>query len=98
MRRVIVDQIEALAELNRIVARHGRNMDAAEPAARRATEPVEVPAPPRRETVMANAGGSRAEQPTPGPADITEPGPPPTPPATPPAAPTPPPPAAAPTP
>ena len=34
MRRVIVDQIEALAELNRIVARHGRGMDAAEPARR----------------------------------------------------------------
>ena len=33
MRRVIVDQIEALAELNRIVARHGRNLDAVEPAA-----------------------------------------------------------------
>ena len=31
MRRVIVDQIEALAELNRIVARHGRALDAAEP-------------------------------------------------------------------
>jgi hypothetical protein len=30
MRRVIVDQIEALAELNRIVARHGRGLDAAE--------------------------------------------------------------------
>src|SRR5438034_1576787 len=27
MRKVIVDQIEALAELNRIVARHGRGMD-----------------------------------------------------------------------
>jgi hypothetical protein len=27
MRRVIVDQMEALAELNRIVARHGRSMD-----------------------------------------------------------------------
>ncbi len=34
MRRVIVDQIEALAELNRIVARHGRGLDAAEPARR----------------------------------------------------------------
>ncbi len=33
MRRVIVDQIEALAELNRIVARHGRGLDAVEPAA-----------------------------------------------------------------
>ena len=31
MRRVIVDQIEALAELNRIVARHGRSLDTAEP-------------------------------------------------------------------
>jgi hypothetical protein len=40
MRRVIVDQIEALAELNRIVARHGRGMDAAEPPSRR-VEPVE---------------------------------------------------------
>ena len=29
MRRVIVDQIEALAELNRIVARHGRGLDVA---------------------------------------------------------------------
>ena len=35
MRRVIVDQIEALAELNRIVARHGRNLDAVEPTRRR---------------------------------------------------------------
>jgi hypothetical protein len=39
MRRVIVDQIEALAELNRIVARHGRGLDAVEP---RRSEPVEV--------------------------------------------------------
>ena len=31
MRRVIVDQIEALAELNRIVARHGRGMESTEP-------------------------------------------------------------------
>src|SRR6516225_8304616 len=34
MRRVIVDQIEALAELNRIVARHGRALDAVEPTRR----------------------------------------------------------------
>ena len=47
MRRVIVDQIEALAELNRIVARHGRGLDAVEPP-RRAPEPV-----------YANAGGRR---------------------------------------
>ena len=39
MRRVIVDQIEALAELNRIVARHGRALDAAEPV-RREAEPA----------------------------------------------------------
>ncbi len=34
MRRVIVDQIDALAELNRIIARHGRSLDAAEPMRR----------------------------------------------------------------
>jgi len=39
MRRVIVDQIEALAELNRIVARHGRSIDAVESTpARRSRE------------------------------------------------------------
>ena len=36
MRRVIVDQIEALAELNRIVGRHGRGLEPSEP---RAPEP-----------------------------------------------------------
>jgi hypothetical protein len=40
MRRVIVDQIEALAELNRIVARHGRNLDAVEPVRRARDEPT----------------------------------------------------------
>jgi hypothetical protein len=40
MRRVIVDQIEALAELNRIVARHGRNLDAVEPVRRSREEPT----------------------------------------------------------
>src|SRR5664280_1065776 len=49
MRRVIVDQIEALAELNRIVARHGRNLDAVEP---RRT--------PREDTPLATVG-SRSE-------------------------------------
>ena len=39
MRRVIVDQIEALAELNRIVSRHGRSIEAAEPR-RAAGEPM----------------------------------------------------------
>ncbi len=51
MRRVIVDQIEALAELNRIVARHGRNIDAVEP--RR---------PVREEAPLASIG-SRVEPP-----------------------------------
>ncbi len=44
MRRVIVDQIEALAELNRIVARHGRGLDSVEPGRTRAlpqTQPAE---------------------------------------------------------
>src|SRR5437016_14104984 len=31
MRKVIVDQIEALAELNRIVAHHGRGLDVVSP-------------------------------------------------------------------
>ncbi len=38
MRRVIVEQVEALVELNRIVARHSRSVEAAEP--RRAQEPA----------------------------------------------------------
>jgi hypothetical protein len=38
MRKVIVDQIEALAELNRIVARHGRGLDVA--ATTRQEEPA----------------------------------------------------------
>jgi len=36
MRRVLVDQIEALAELNRIVARHGRSLEQSDTAVRRA--------------------------------------------------------------
>jgi hypothetical protein len=39
MRRVIVEQMEALAELNRIVARHGNALDAVEPT-RREAEPA----------------------------------------------------------
>ena len=42
MRRVIVDQIEALAELNRIVARHGRGLDSVEPTTPRRIETTEV--------------------------------------------------------
>jgi len=41
MRRVIVDQIEALAELNRIVARHGRGMDAQQSEPMRRAQPEE---------------------------------------------------------
>jgi hypothetical protein len=44
MRRVIVDQIEALAELNRIVTRHSRNFDTVEPIKMEPAEP-----PPRRD-------------------------------------------------
>src|SRR5262245_40060230 len=44
MRRVLIDQIEALAELNRIVSRHGRNLDIAEPIKMEPAEP-----PPRRD-------------------------------------------------
>jgi uncharacterized protein YukE len=73
MRRVIADQIEALAELNRIVARHGRNLDTVEPAARRA-DPVDVTAP-RREAILAN-GSARAEPPRPAPSMPPAPPPP----------------------
>jgi hypothetical protein len=77
MRRVIVDQIEALAELNRIVARHGRTLDTVEPGGRRA-EPIETVAP-RREPVMAVSSPTRVEPPR-GRTDIGGMGPPPTPP------------------
>ena len=71
MRRVIVEQIDALAELNRIVARHGREAAAAEPA----RQPVAAGArpSPRLETV----GGGRGNPPPQG----RRPGPPPAPPA-----------------
>jgi hypothetical protein len=62
MRRVIVDQIEALAELNRIVARHGRSLEAVEPPAVR-MEPAEIgvrPALPREEEPRTN-GNARGE-------------------------------------
>jgi hypothetical protein len=54
MRKVIVDQIEALAELNRIVARHGRGLDVV--SAGRASSLRE------EEPMMASAG-ARAEAP-----------------------------------
>ncbi len=51
MRKVIVDQIEALAELNRIVAHHGRGLDvvtAGRASVQRQEEPVVVAAGGRR--------------------------------------------------
>jgi hypothetical protein len=67
MRRVIVDQMEALAELNRIVARHGRNLDTVPTAAQR-QEPSR-PVPQRAEMaapapLSAAATRSRVEAPS----------------------------------
>src|ERR1700712_2304208 len=47
MRKVIVDQIEAMAELNRIVARHGRGLDVVSTGRSQREE----------EPMMATAGG-----------------------------------------
>jgi hypothetical protein len=70
MRKVIVDQIEALAELNRIVARHGRGLDvvsAGRTSAPRDEEPMHAaaaagrseapvrPAPPRPREAASSA-------------------------------------------
>ena len=76
MRRVIVDQIEALAELNRIVARHGRSLDTAEPARpepmRREAEPLRrEPEPVRREAEPAYAAPPGRTQARPARGDIT---------------------------
>ncbi|HSQ05023.1 MAG TPA: hypothetical protein VLN59_13350, partial [Burkholderiales bacterium] len=68
MRRVIVDQIEALAELNRIVARHGRSLDTVEPARRVREEPTLAvvggrnEAPPRNELPLRNDSPPRPVQ------------------------------------
>jgi len=56
MRKVIVDQIEALAELNRIVAHHGRGLDVV--GANRAPAPVNVQ---RQEEPVLAAVGARGE-------------------------------------
>ncbi len=72
MRRVIVDQIEALAELNRIVARHGRGLDTTtEPARRGGREEgllagVGSRAEPARPSTRSDAAGAprRAEAPS----------------------------------
>jgi hypothetical protein len=72
MRRVIVDQIEALAELNRIVARHGRSLDAAEPPMRR-VEAIETTASRRviREEVPPLGTTAPRPEPPRAPRDIT---------------------------
>jgi hypothetical protein len=69
MRRVIVDQIEALAELNRIVARHGRSLDAAEPV-RREAEPLYAASGARGQARPVRAD-IVASQPQSAPRDIT---------------------------
>ena len=59
MRKVIVDQIEALAELNRIVAHHGRGLDVvstARPSVQRQEEPVMA-------TAASGGGGGRGGEP-----------------------------------
>ncbi|MBV8916989.1 OmpH family outer membrane protein, partial [Bradyrhizobium sp.] len=58
MRKVIVDQIEALAELNRIVAHHGRGLDVV--GGNRASAPVNVQ---RQEEPVLAAVGARGEPP-----------------------------------
>jgi len=63
MRRVIVDQIEALAELNRIVARHGRNLDAVEPARRTREEPTLAVVSSRNEPSTRSEPAPRNEAP-----------------------------------
>src|SRR2546430_12085951 len=69
MRRVIVDQIEALAELNRIVARRSRSVDAVEPAALR-MEPAEV-GPRRGAAREERTNGSPRGEPARARSDIT---------------------------
>jgi hypothetical protein len=71
MRKVIVDQIEALAELNRIVAHHGRGLDvvtSARTGAQREEEPMLAAASGRGETrsaPRARDGGSASNLPPP---------------------------------
>ena len=70
MRKVIVDQIEALAELNRIVAHHGRGLDVVtagrasvqrqeEPAMASRRQPQRGPHARRRQRIDAAAAGPR---------------------------------------
>ncbi len=72
MRRVIIDQIDALNELNRLVTRYGRTgSDDFEPQTRR------IPAPAAREPALSLVGGSRMPAPRmPGRNDMPPPPPP----------------------
>ncbi|MCC8974970.1 negative regulator of septation ring formation, partial [Bradyrhizobium sp. Cham227] len=67
MRKVIVDQIEALAELNRIVAHHGRGLDVVSTnrASVRHEEPVVAAAGGRGDVRMRDNGNSASTLPPP---------------------------------
>src|SRR5439155_4602925 len=68
MRKVIVDQIEALAELNRIVAHHGRGLDVVTPgraSVQRQDEPVAMAAAGGRNDVRTRDAGSASNLPPP---------------------------------
>ena len=68
MRKVIVDQIEALAELNRIVAHHGRGLDvvtAGRASVQRQEEPVMAAAAGGRNEVRMRDAGSASTLPPP---------------------------------
>jgi hypothetical protein len=61
MRKVIVDQIEALAELNRIVAHHGRGLDVvsqSRASLQRQDEPIMATAGGRTEPRLRDAGSA----------------------------------------
>ncbi|HYD04797.1 MAG TPA: hypothetical protein VEC60_03685, partial [Reyranella sp.] len=61
MRRVLVDQIEALAELNRIVARHGRSLEQSEPRRASRVERAESQAVARPTTAASYAPNRRTD-------------------------------------
>jgi hypothetical protein len=68
MRKVIVDQIEALAELNRIVAHHGRGLDvvtAGRASVQRQDEPIMAAAVSGRNEVRMRDAGSASTLPPP---------------------------------
>ncbi len=68
MRKVIVDQIEALAELNRIVARHGRGLDvvgSGRSSSQREEEPMLAAAGGRNEAMARSAPRSASNLPPP---------------------------------